>query len=189
MVVVVVRNWKTTRYELSFECPQRFLGGLAFGLAHAEGEDGRGVVGLLGDGDAVEGAVQLAVAGAVELVALLAAGGGVERRDARLHGELGVRAEALDTGHLTDQPAVSAPQPGSGSSCGGPHRRSGLSADNAQGLCHAPIRPRRRSSGGGGRHNGRKSGPQALTAETRVSPPPARAPTRRVGHHRPTRPH
>jgi hypothetical protein len=63
--------------EVTFQAPQRFPSGLAFGLLAGQ-EHLSGLVGLaLGDGDAVEGAVQLPVASAVEPVAHpLARGGG-----------------------------------------------------------------------------------------------------------------
>ena len=51
----------------------------------------------LGDGDAVQGAVELAVAAAVEAVALVFAGAGVEGCDAGVAGELCVGGEARGT--------------------------------------------------------------------------------------------
>jgi hypothetical protein len=57
----------------------------------------------LGDGDAVEGAVELAVAAAVEAVALVFAGAGVEGCDAGVAGELGVASEAIDRADLAEQ--------------------------------------------------------------------------------------
>jgi hypothetical protein len=57
----------------------------------------------LGDGDAVQGAVELAVAAAVEAVALVFAGAGVEGCDAGVAGELGVASEAVDRADLAEQ--------------------------------------------------------------------------------------
>jgi hypothetical protein len=56
---------------LAFEAAEGFAAALAFGLFALEvGTRGR-VDAALGDGDAVEGAVELAVAAAVEAVALV----------------------------------------------------------------------------------------------------------------------
>ena len=57
----------------------------------------------LGDGDAVEGAVELAVAAAVEAMALVFAGAGVEWCDAGVAGELRVCWEAVDRADLAEQ--------------------------------------------------------------------------------------
>ena len=57
----------------------------------------------LGDRDAVQGAVELAVAAAVEAVALVFARAGVERCDAGVAGQLGVRSEAVDGADLAEQ--------------------------------------------------------------------------------------
>jgi ABC-2 type transport system permease protein len=51
--------------------------------------------------------------------------------------------------------------------------------------CRASIRSRRRSSGGDGRHNECSVRPNLSTGTKRVSPPPARGSTGRVGRHRP----
>jgi hypothetical protein len=89
--------------ELAFERSESLLVGLAVGLVSGDVGLGGCVGAFLDDGDRVQGAVELAVAGSVESVALLAAGGDVERGDAGVHGELGVGAEALDAGDLADQ--------------------------------------------------------------------------------------
>ena len=70
----------------------------------------------LGDGDAVEGAVELAVAAAVEAVALVFARAGVEWCNAGVAGELSVGGEAVDRADLAEQlAALKGPQPGSSS--------------------------------------------------------------------------
>jgi hypothetical protein len=61
-----------------------------------------GVDACLGEGDHVQGGVELAVASAVESVAQLFAGAGVEGGDAGVAGQLGVVAEAGDVGDLGD---------------------------------------------------------------------------------------
>jgi hypothetical protein len=57
----------------------------------------------LGQGDPVEGRVQLAVAVAVEAVALGSARGGRDRRAAGEVRELGIVGEAIGAGDLADQ--------------------------------------------------------------------------------------
>ena len=57
----------------------------------------------LGDRDPVEGAVELAVAAAVESVALILAGACFQRCDAGVAGELGVAVEAFDRADLAEQ--------------------------------------------------------------------------------------
>jgi hypothetical protein len=75
-------------YELALEAAQRLFASFAFGLfALQVGASGL-VATALGDGDPVDGAVELAVAAAVEAVALLGAGGGGDRGDAGEAGEL-----------------------------------------------------------------------------------------------------
>jgi hypothetical protein len=68
--------------EEAFEGAEGFLVGLAVGFAAGEVLARRSIDPRLGDGDDVDGVVELAVAGAVEAVALLFARGGVQRRDA-----------------------------------------------------------------------------------------------------------
>jgi predicted nucleotidyltransferase len=57
----------------------------------------------LRDRDPMERAVELTVAAAIEAVALVLAGAGVEWCDAGVSGELRVGAEALDRADLTEQ--------------------------------------------------------------------------------------
>jgi hypothetical protein len=57
----------------------------------------------LGDGDPVQGAVELAIATAVESMATVLAGAGLERRDAGMAGQLSVAPEALDRTDLAEQ--------------------------------------------------------------------------------------
>jgi hypothetical protein len=51
------------------------------------------------------------------------------------------------------------------------------------GLWQAPIKSRRRSSVGDGRHSDSRSDPQRSTVAKRVSPPPPENPTRPAGRH------
>jgi hypothetical protein len=88
---------------LSFEAADRFAAALAFVLFAFEVGAGWGVDATLRDGDAVERGVELAVAAAVESVALVFAGAGVERCDAGVSGELRVGAEAVDRADLAEQ--------------------------------------------------------------------------------------
>src|SRR4051794_21408782 len=62
--------------EVAFEAAQRLAAALAFGLLAGEVVGGLGVESALGDGEAVERAVELAVAAFVEAVSDGAAGGG-----------------------------------------------------------------------------------------------------------------
>src|SRR5438105_1079756 len=79
--------------EVSFQAAQRFAAALPFSLFAFEVVASGAVDAALGDGDAVERAVELAVAGAVEPVPALLAGGGVERCDPGVHRQLRVAAE------------------------------------------------------------------------------------------------
>ena len=88
---------------MSFEAADGFPSAFAFVLFAFEVGAGGWVDAALGDGDAVEGAVELAVAAAVESVALVFAGAGVEWCDAGVAGELGVRAEAVDGADFAEQ--------------------------------------------------------------------------------------
>jgi hypothetical protein len=69
------------------------------------GEVGRGfgIPGDFVDGEAVKRAVELAVAAAVEAVAVGVAQGGRDRRGPTGAGELGVGCEAVGAGDLADQ--------------------------------------------------------------------------------------
>src|SRR5690242_11441159 len=62
--------------EVAFEAADGFPASLALGLSACEVGGGLGVQAAFDDGEAVEGAVELAVAAAVEAVALRAPGGG-----------------------------------------------------------------------------------------------------------------
>ena len=89
--------------ELAFEAAECFAAALALGLfAFEVGARGR-VDACLCDRDAVQGAVELAVAATVEPVALVLAGAGFERCDAGVAGKLGVCVEALDRADLGEQ--------------------------------------------------------------------------------------
>jgi hypothetical protein len=70
-------------FEVALERPHRLLAGLALGLPASQVGLGRQVHPALGQGDAVQGEVELAVAGPVQAVALLLPRGDVERRRAR----------------------------------------------------------------------------------------------------------
>jgi hypothetical protein len=88
---------------LAFEAADRFAPAFAFGLFAFEVGACGCMDASLGYGDAVQGAVELAVAAAVEAVALVIAGAGVERGDASVAGELGVGSEAVDRADLAEQ--------------------------------------------------------------------------------------
>jgi hypothetical protein len=88
---------------VAFDAAERFFAGLALGLfAGQVGSGLRTPVGLV-DGEAVKGAVELAVAASVQAMALGVARGGGDRGAAAGAGELGVGAEALGAGDLADQ--------------------------------------------------------------------------------------
>ena len=89
--------------ELAFEAADGFAACFAFVLFALEVGACGWVDAALGDGDAVEGAVELAVAAAVEAVALVFAGAGVEGCDAGVAGELRVGWEAVDRADLAEQ--------------------------------------------------------------------------------------
>ena len=89
--------------ELAFEAADRFAAALAFALLAFEVGACWRVHAALRDRDAVEGAVELPVAAAVEPVALVFAGAGVEWGDAGVAGELRVRAEAVDRADRAEQ--------------------------------------------------------------------------------------
>ena len=105
--------------EVSFEAADGFFGALAFGAFAGDVVLGFGVAAQAGDGDAVDGGVDLAVAAAVEAVAVGLAGADRDRSDAGGPGELGVGGEAAGAGDLADELGrVKGPKPGSQSSCG-----------------------------------------------------------------------
>jgi hypothetical protein len=89
--------------EVALEAAEGFLAGLAFGDLALEVGAGVGVMGGAGDGDDVQGAVELAVAAAVQAVAAAGPGGGGDRCRAGLAGEAGVGGEALGAGGAADQ--------------------------------------------------------------------------------------
>jgi hypothetical protein len=88
---------------LSFVAADGFVACFAFGLFAFEVGACGWVDAALGDGDAVQGAVELAVAAAVEAVALVFAGAGIEWCDAGVAGELRVGGEAVDWADLAEQ--------------------------------------------------------------------------------------
>jgi hypothetical protein len=59
-----------------------------------------------------------------------------------------------------------------------------LGGQHSVGLWQAPIKSRRRSSVGDGRHSESRSDPHRSTVAKRVSPPPPENPTSPAGHHR-----
>ena len=68
--------------EMALEAADGFLGALAFGALARDVVLGLGVAAQAGDGDAVDGRVDLAVAAAIEPVAVGVAGADRDRRDA-----------------------------------------------------------------------------------------------------------
>jgi hypothetical protein len=79
----------------------------------------------LGQGDDVDRVVELAIAAAIEPVAVVAAGADRDRSAAGDPGEFRVRAEAIDAGDLADQiAAVIRPTPLSASRSGALRRTS-----------------------------------------------------------------
>src|SRR4051812_30246913 len=89
--------------EVALEAADGFLGGLAFGAFAGDVVLGLGVAAQAGDGDAVDGGVDLAVAAAVEAVSVGVAGADRDRSDARGAGELGVAGKAAGAGDLANQ--------------------------------------------------------------------------------------
>jgi hypothetical protein len=92
--------------EVTLEAADRFAGGLALGLLAGEVGGGPGVEAALGDREAVQRAVELAVAAAVEAVAVGASRGRWDRRRAGDPCELGVGRETSDPGDLADELAL-----------------------------------------------------------------------------------
>src|SRR3954453_10694875 len=88
--------------QATFEAADGFLGGLAFGAFAGDVVLGLGVAAQAGDGDAVDGGVDLAVAAAVEAVSVGVAGADRDRSDARGAGELGVAGKAAGAGDLAN---------------------------------------------------------------------------------------
>ena len=105
--------------EVAFEAADGFFGALAFGAFAGDVVLGLGVAAQAGDGDAVDGGVDLAVAAAIESVAVGLAGTDGDRRDAGGSSELGVVANrSAPAISPTSLAAVKGPKPGSESSCG-----------------------------------------------------------------------
>ena len=89
--------------QQSFEAAQCFESGLAFGLAAFEVGARAWVPAALDDGQLVQCGVELPVSVAVEAVASLLAGGGIERCDAGEARELRVGAKSSDPAGLADE--------------------------------------------------------------------------------------
>jgi len=89
--------------EVALEAADRFAVGLAFGSFASDVVLGLWVAARAGDGDAVNGGVELAVAAAIEAVALRCAGARGDRRDAGGARELCVGGEAASAGDLADE--------------------------------------------------------------------------------------
>ena len=89
--------------EVALEAADGFCGAVAFGALAGDVVLGFGVAAQAGDGDAVDGRVDLAVAAAVEAVAVGLAGADGDRSDAGGARELGVRREPLRAGDLADE--------------------------------------------------------------------------------------
>jgi hypothetical protein len=89
--------------EVALQTAQRFAAGLAVGLLAREVCGGLRVEAALGDREAVQRAVELAVAAAVEAVAVGASRGRGDRRRAGDPRQLGVGREASDVGDLADE--------------------------------------------------------------------------------------
>src|SRR3954452_17403045 len=89
--------------EVALEAADRLLGGLAFGAFAGDVVLGLGVAAQAGDGDAVDGRVDLAIAAAVETVAVGLAGADGDRSDAGRARELGVAGETARAGDLADE--------------------------------------------------------------------------------------
>ena len=88
---------------MAFEAADGFFGALAFGAFAGDVVLGLGVAAQAGDGDAMDGRVDLAVAAAVEAVAVGVAGADGDRSDAGGARELGVAGEAGRAGDLADE--------------------------------------------------------------------------------------
>src|SRR3954447_19417338 len=88
---------------MALEAAEGVAVGLAFGAFACDVGLGLGVAAGACDGDAVDGGVDLAVAAAVEAVAVGLARADRDRCDAAGAGEFGVAREALGAGDLADQ--------------------------------------------------------------------------------------
>src|SRR5437016_5101826 len=89
--------------ELAFEAAERFASALPLALLALEVSASGWVDARLRDSDPVQGAVELAVAAAVEPVAPVLAGAGFERCDAGVAGKLRVCLEAFGRSDLAEQ--------------------------------------------------------------------------------------
>src|SRR5215218_10387040 len=89
--------------EVAFEAADGFLGAFAFGAFAGDVVLGFGVAAQAGDGDAMDGRVDLAVAAAIEAVAVGLAGADGDRGDAGGARELGVAGEPACAGDLADE--------------------------------------------------------------------------------------
>jgi hypothetical protein len=89
--------------EVAFEAAHRFEAGLAFGAFAGRVILGFGVATGAGERDPVDGGVDLAVAAAVEAVAVGLARADRDRGDAGGASELGFGGEALGAGDLADE--------------------------------------------------------------------------------------
>jgi hypothetical protein len=89
--------------EVALEAADGFLGAFAFGAFAGDVVLGFGVAAQAGDGDAMDGRVDLAVAAAIEAVAVGLAGADGDRSDAGGARELGVCGEPVRAGDLADK--------------------------------------------------------------------------------------
>src|ERR687885_1043853 len=89
--------------EVALEAADGFFGAFAFGAFAGDVVLGFAVAAKAGDGDAVDGGVDLAVAAAVEPVAVGRAGAHRNRGDAGGAGEFGVGGEPVRAGDLADE--------------------------------------------------------------------------------------
>src|SRR5690242_14718577 len=89
--------------EVPFEAADGFLGALALRAFAGDVVLGLGMAAQAGDGDAVDGGVDLAVAAAIQSVAVGLARADGDWCDAGGASELGVRGEPLGAGDLADE--------------------------------------------------------------------------------------
>src|SRR5687768_12507999 len=82
--------------EIALEAAQRFAAVLAFGALARDVGGGRGIQPRSRDGEAMQRAVELAVAAAIQAMAIGAPGGRGDRCHAACPGELGVAGEPAD---------------------------------------------------------------------------------------------
>lgn len=88
---------------MTLEAAESLHSGPSLGLLALEEASRLGTDTSLGDGHAMQGAVELAIAAAVEAVAIGSARGDWDRRDPGHARELGVGPEALKAGRLGDE--------------------------------------------------------------------------------------